>query len=84
MAFNPTYAMVDNEGCDLHYWYQGSGPLIIFIPGGNGIGRQYNIIEALSNRYTCATFDRRQYLRAESKSTSDSTFRNRAAIRWRS
>ncbi|WYZ42476.1 hypothetical protein EsH8_VI_000175 [Colletotrichum jinshuiense] len=61
MEFNPTKSIVNNEECDLHYWYQGQGPLIVFIPGGNGHGRQYNpIITALSDRYTCATFDRRQ------------------------
>ncbi|KAF5004940.1 hypothetical protein FDECE_8593 [Fusarium decemcellulare] len=61
MEFNPTRAIVHNEGCDLHYWYQGTGPLITFIPGGNGHGRQFNnIIAALSDRFTCATFDRRQ------------------------
>ncbi|KAJ5019223.1 putative hydrolase [Colletotrichum sp. SAR 10_99] len=61
MAFNPTKAIVNNEGCDLHYWYQGQGPLIVFVPGGNGHGRQYNpLITTLSGAYTCATFDRRQ------------------------
>jgi pimeloyl-ACP methyl ester carboxylesterase len=61
MEFNPTKAIVHNEGCDLHYWYQGKGPLITFIPGGNGHGRQFNpIMTALSDRYTCVTFDRRQ------------------------
>ncbi|TPX18595.1 uncharacterized protein E0L32_002452 [Thyridium curvatum] len=61
MAFNPTRAIVQNEGCDLHYWYQGNGPLVTFIPGGNGHGRQFNpIIAALSDRFTCVTFDRRQ------------------------
>jgi pimeloyl-ACP methyl ester carboxylesterase len=61
MEFNPTRATVHNEGCDLHYWYQGTGPLITFVPGGNGHGRQFNnIMAALSDRYTCATFDRRQ------------------------
>ena len=56
----PTYAFVDNEGCKLHYWYQGSGPLLFFIPGGSGHGCQYNnIMDILSARYTCATFDRR-------------------------
>lgn len=66
MAFNPTHGIVHNEGCDLHYWYQGTGPnLILFIPGGNGHGRQFNnLIAALSSsvpgRFTCATFDRRQ------------------------
>jgi len=61
MALNLTEATVHNEGCDLHYWYQGSGPLITFIPGGNGHGRQFHpIIAALSDRFTCVTFDRRQ------------------------
>nr|RYP74266.1 hypothetical protein DL771_003087 [Monosporascus sp. 5C6A] len=61
MEFNPTKAIVHNEGCDLHYWYQGRGPLITFIPGGNGHGRQFNpIIAALSEKFTCVTFDRRQ------------------------
>ncbi len=61
MEFNPTKAIVHNEGCDLHYWYQGQGPLLMFIPGGNGHGRQFNaMMAALSDRFTCATFDRRQ------------------------
>ncbi|OLN96275.1 putative hydrolase [Colletotrichum chlorophyti] len=61
MNFNPTKSTVNNEDCDIHYWYQGEGPLIVFIPGGNGHGRQYNpIMTALSDKYTCATFDRRQ------------------------
>ncbi|TVY82974.1 putative hydrolase [Lachnellula suecica] len=61
MPFNPTYATVENEDCNLHYWYQGTGPLILFIPGGNGHGRQYNgMISMFSDIYTCATFDRRQ------------------------
>lgn len=61
MEFNPTKAIVHNEDCDLHYWYQGTGPLITFVPGGNGHGRQFNnIMAALSDRFTCVTFDRRQ------------------------
>lgn len=43
MEFNPTKATVHNEDCDLHYWHQGSGPLIVFIPGGNGHGRRTSI-----------------------------------------
>ncbi|KAM0326262.1 hypothetical protein ACHAQA_006859 [Verticillium albo-atrum] len=61
MAFNPTRAVLNTEDCDIHYWYQGSGPLISFIPGGNGHGRQFNnIMAALSDRFTCVTYDRRQ------------------------
>lgn len=61
MNFNPTRAILRNEGCDIHYWHQGSGSLIIFVPGGNGHGLQYNKLMAeLSDRFTVATFDRRQ------------------------
>ncbi|KAK4442387.1 Alpha/Beta hydrolase protein [Podospora aff. communis PSN243] len=56
-----TERVVHNEGCDLHCWFQGKGPLITFVPGGNGHGRQfYPIMAALSDRFTCVTFDRRQ------------------------
>ena len=52
---------VNNEDCDLHSWRIGSGPLIVFIPGGNGYARQFfPIMNVLSERFTCATFDRRQ------------------------
>jgi pimeloyl-ACP methyl ester carboxylesterase len=61
MESNLTKAIVHNEGCDLHYFYQGQGPLITFIPGGNGHGRQFfNLMAALADKYTCVTFDRRQ------------------------
>lgn len=62
MPFDPTRASVLHEGCDLHYWHQGKGPLLIMIPGGNGVGRQYNkIFEHLAERFTVCTFDRRQH-----------------------
>jgi pimeloyl-ACP methyl ester carboxylesterase len=61
MEFKLKRSIVHNEGCDLHYWFQGEGPLITFVPGGNGHGRQFNnMIAALSDRFTCVTFDRRQ------------------------
>ncbi|KAF4633147.1 hypothetical protein G7Y89_g4967 [Cudoniella acicularis] len=60
MVFNPTHAFLTTENCKLHYWYLGSGPLFIFIPGGGGHGSQYNaIMTHLSSSYTCCTFDRR-------------------------
>lgn len=62
-SFNPTHGTVTNESCPLHYWSLGtSGPLILFVPGGNGHGRQFNpMLTTLSTRgFTCATFDRRQ------------------------
>ncbi|KAH8179047.1 alpha/beta hydrolase fold domain-containing protein [Sarocladium implicatum] len=61
MEFAPNRAVIHTEGCGIHYWYQGTGPLILFVPGGNGHGLQYNTIMArLSDRFTVATFDRRQ------------------------
>jgi pimeloyl-ACP methyl ester carboxylesterase len=61
MAFNPTYASLESENCDLHYWHQGSGPLLIFIPGGGGIGRQFNcLFPYLDEDFTVCTYDRRQ------------------------
>ncbi|KXH53623.1 acetyltransferase/esterase [Colletotrichum simmondsii] len=66
--FAPTRAVLHIEDCDMHYWSQGKGPLIVFIPGGNGHGRQYDtIIASLSDRYTCATFDRRQMSASQAK-----------------
>lgn len=61
MPFEPNNASVETEGCDLHYWYQGAGPLLVMIPGGGGIGRQYNnIFEYLAGHFTVCTYDRRQ------------------------
>ncbi|KAJ6078528.1 hypothetical protein N7467_008281 [Penicillium canescens] len=61
MSFNPTFDSVFTEGCDLHYWYQGTGPLLVMIPGGGGIGRQFNpIFEHLDKNFTVCTYDRRQ------------------------
>lgn len=81
MESNPvmavSHATVQNEGCTLHYWSQGAGPkLILFVPGGNGHGRQFNNIMSFltsssssspqfsrgntDQQFTCATFDRRQ------------------------
>lgn len=61
MPFNPTYKTVENEGCDLHYWYQGSGPLLMLIPGAGGVGRYYSsILEHLDHKFTVCAYDRRQ------------------------
>lgn len=68
MAAGRTLGVVTNEDCDLHYWYQGSGPLITFIPGGNGSGCQFfPLMGALSESYTCVTFDRRQMSASKAK-----------------
>lgn len=61
MAFNPTYGTVEYEGCDLRYWSQGIGPLLIMVPGGGGDGKIYNnLFPLLDKHFTIATYDRRQ------------------------
>jgi pimeloyl-ACP methyl ester carboxylesterase len=68
MAFNPTYGTVENEDCELHYWYQGTGPLLVMVPGGGGNGDQYNkIMTLLDKPFTVATFDRRQMSASKAK-----------------
>ena len=61
MASSPTHASVENEGANIHYWYQGKGPLLILVPGGGGHGRQYNnIMPFLDKNFTVVAYDRRQ------------------------
>ncbi|KAL2070868.1 hypothetical protein VTL71DRAFT_13894 [Oculimacula yallundae] len=56
-----THATVLSEECNLSYTYIGTGPLIIFIPGGNGHSLQYYpLMTHLSSTYTSVTFSRRQ------------------------
>jgi len=43
------YADLETEGCNIHYWYQGSGPLLLFVPGGNGHGRQCRCLLFISS-----------------------------------
>lgn len=69
MAFNPVYSSVENEDCTINYWYQGSGPLLIMIPGGGGIGATYNaIFPYLDKEFTVCTLDRRQHGKSKAKS----------------
>ena len=56
----PMHKRIDHRGCGLAYEIQGQGPPILLIQGvgvhGNGWRPQ---VEALSDRYTCLTFDNR-------------------------
>ncbi|MCJ1250912.1 hypothetical protein MMC30_008140 [Trapelia coarctata] len=61
MSPDPTYASVDSEGCTLHYWSLGAGPLLVLVPGGGGHGCQYNnILPYLAPHFTTVAYDRRQ------------------------
>lgn len=55
-----TRATVRNEHADIAYEYQGSGPLLLLIPGGGGIGAVYGMLaERLAAEYTVVHYDRR-------------------------
>ena len=57
----PTKGSVENEGCHLAYWYQGTGPLLIMIPGAGSQAQSFfPIMPYLDKHFTVASFDRRQ------------------------
>ncbi len=61
---------VHTEGADIVYDYEGHGPLVLLIAGGNGIGTRYAPLSArLAAEYTVVSYDRR----AEGRSTGDTT-----------
>jgi len=61
MSSSPTHASVETEGCTIHFWSLGTGPLLVLVPGGGGHGRQYNnILPHLAPYFTVVAYDRRQ------------------------
>ncbi|MDF2370920.1 MAG: alpha/beta hydrolase [Rhizobiaceae bacterium] len=55
-----TSNFISNEDAEIHYDKSGSGPLLVMIAGGGGDGARYaSVAEALSDRYTVITYDRR-------------------------
>jgi pimeloyl-ACP methyl ester carboxylesterase len=61
---------VHTEGADIVYDYEGQGPLLLLIAGGNGNGARYGRLAAqLASDYTVVSYDRR----AECRSTGDAT-----------
>ena len=56
-----TPGSVQNEGCALVYWYRGTGPLLIMIPGaGSQAQAFFPIIPYLCHHFTVVAYDRRQ------------------------
>jgi pimeloyl-ACP methyl ester carboxylesterase len=48
------------DGVTLAYTLRGTGPFLLLIPGGEGGGEGFHLLaEALSDRYTVVTYDRR-------------------------
>lgn len=61
MSSDPTHASVETEGCTIHFWSLGTGPLLVLVPGAAGHGRQYNhILPHLAPSFTVVAYDRRQ------------------------
>jgi pimeloyl-ACP methyl ester carboxylesterase len=61
---------VHTEGADIVYDYEGHGPMLLLIAGGNGNGTRYGRLAAhLATDYTVVSYDRR----AECRSTGDTT-----------
>lgn len=52
-------------GASLYYETRGSGPTLLFIPGGNGDAAPFEpVANALAERYTVLTYDRRGFSRS--------------------
>ncbi|WP_158888951.1 alpha/beta fold hydrolase [Amycolatopsis anabasis] len=52
-------------GAELYYEKRGTGPVLLFIPGGNGdAGLYQGVATALADRYTTVTYDRRGFSRS--------------------
>jgi pimeloyl-ACP methyl ester carboxylesterase len=61
---------VRTEGADIVYDYEGQGPLLLLIAGGNGNGTRFaRLAGHLASNYTVVSYDRR----AECRSTGDTT-----------
>ncbi|KAI9754995.1 MAG: hypothetical protein M4579_004469 [Chaenotheca gracillima] len=54
------YDTVEVEGANLKFWHGGSGPLLVMIPGGGGVGARFNpVAMKMAKHYTVASYDRR-------------------------
>ena len=63
--------IVFNEDAEIHYFFQGSGPLLILIPGGGGGALKYSYtFPVLSKSFTVATFVSTQSSRSRHLSSS--------------
>ena len=59
-------------GATLFYSTAGSGPLLLFIPGGAGSGQSYaRVVAPLSASYTVVTYDRRGFSKSSLQGAQD-------------
>lgn len=61
-AFDPTHQTVETEGAKLHFWHQGSGPLLVLLAPGANSGICFDpALPELSEHFTTVAYDRRGY-----------------------
>ncbi|MCP2166844.1 alpha/beta fold hydrolase [Goodfellowiella coeruleoviolacea] len=61
----PRTATLRVPGAHLHHEVRGTGPVLLLIPGGSGDGGQFSAVaDALADRFTVVTYDRRGYSRS--------------------
>jgi pimeloyl-ACP methyl ester carboxylesterase len=63
---------VETEGAGIVYDFEGQGPLLLLIAGGNGDGSRYvPLSRLLADEYTVVRYDRRANLRSGGDATAD-------------
>lgn len=63
-------------GATIYLEVRGSGPVLLFIPGGNGDAGPYTwVAEALADRFTTVTYDRRGFSRSPLENAPDDAAR---------
>jgi acetyltransferase/esterase len=63
---NKTENTFQAPGANMHSELRGNGPVLLLIPGGNGDGLLFGpLADALADRYTVVTYDRRGFSRSE-------------------
>jgi pimeloyl-ACP methyl ester carboxylesterase len=68
-------------GASLYYEVRGTGPALLLIPTGNGDGGPYTpLAEALADRHTVITYDKRAYSRSPLDAPDDGTDRVAADV----
>jgi pimeloyl-ACP methyl ester carboxylesterase len=62
---NETMGALDVPGATLYYEKRGSGPLLVFVAGGNGDAGPFGgVARILADRYTTVAYDRRGFSRS--------------------
>lgn len=76
MTESPTSDMLPVPGAQLYSATRGTGPLLVFIVGGNGDAEVFTAIAgALASRFTVVTYDRRGFSRSPAQGPIDDAAR---------